>query len=100
MVAMLEEEAGEGIPTTMPGGAPAGGIAAGSALMTAPAPPEVPYTAWNIVGLVCCALLLLVSGIVMQDMIRNMWKWDGQEQITKQITDSLGNTVGWMEPKR
>jgi hypothetical protein len=100
MVAMLEEDAGEGIPTTMPGSAAAGSVAAGAALMPAPSVPEAPYSVWNIVGLVCCTLLLLMTGIVMQDMIRNMWKWDGPEPVTKQITDSLGSTVGWMEPKR
>jgi len=100
MVAMLEEEAGEGMPTAVPGPAASGVLAAGQALMAAPAVPEAPYSWWNIVGLVCCTLLLLMTGIVMQDMMRNMWKWDGQEQVTKTITDSLGNTVGWMEPKR
>ena len=41
-----------------------------------------------------------MTGIVMQDMIRNMWKWDGPEPVTRQITDSLGSTIGWMEPKK
>ena len=68
--------------------------------MTAPVVPEAPYSAWNVIGLVCCALLLLMTGIVMQDMIRNMWKWDGPEPVTAQITDSLGSTIGWMEPKK
>jgi hypothetical protein len=97
MVAMLEEDTGEG---PMAGMAPAGSVAAGAALMTAPAVPEAPYSMWNVIGLVCCALLLLMTGIVMQDMIRNMWKWDGPEPVTKQLTDSLGSTIGWMEPKK
>ncbi len=99
MVAMLEEDTGEGGPA-MAGMAPAGSVAAGAALMTAPAVPEAPYSMWNVMGLVCCALLLLMTGIVMQDMIRNMWKWDGPEPITRQITDSFGSTIGWMEPKK
>lgn len=98
MVSMLEEDTGEG--PTMGSLSPAGGVAAGAALMTAPVVPEAPYSAWNIVGLVCCALLLLMTGIVMQDMIRNMWKWDGPEPVTRQITDSLGSSIGWMEPKK
>jgi hypothetical protein len=99
MVAMLEEDTGEGGPA-MAGLAPLAGMAASGALMTAPAVPEAPYSAWNVVGLVCCALLLLMGGIVMQDTIRNMWKWEGPEPVTKQITDSLGSTIGWMEPKK
>ena len=99
MVAMLEEDTGEGGPATA-GISPAGSVAAGAALMTAPPVPEAPYSMWNVIGLVCCAVLLLMTGIVMQDMIRNMWKWDGPEPVTRQITDSFGSTIGWMEPKK
>lgn len=100
MVAMLEEEGGEGMQTPMPGLSAAGAPAAGPALMAAPTVPEAPYSWWNIIGLICCTVLLLLTGVVMQDMMRNMWKWDGPEPITRQVTDSLGNTIGWMDSRR
>ncbi len=97
MVAMLEEEGGEGMQTPMPGLTTAGATAAGPALITAPSVPEAPYSWWNIIGLICCTVLLLLTGVVMQDMMRNMWKWDGPEPITRQITDSFGSTFHWMD---
>jgi len=96
MVAMLEEEAPEGGHGLAPGGA----VAVGPALLTAPQVPEAPFSGWNVLGLACCALLLVMVGIVMQDTIRNMWQFESPYPISQKITDSLDKTIGWMEPKR
>ncbi len=97
MVAMLEEESPDG---GLPGGAPAAGLAAGPALLTAPQVPEAPFSGWSVLGLACCALLLVMVGIVMQDTIRNMWQFESPNPISQKITDSLDKSIGWLEPRR
>jgi len=94
MVAMLEEDTGaEGLV-----GMPAGGaLSSGAALATTPSVPEAPYSGWNVLGLVCCALLLLFTGMVMHDLVRNIWKWDGVSQVNSSIFDGIERTVGWMD---
>jgi len=38
---------------------------------------EARFSTWDIVGLGCCALLLGLCGMVMFDLMRNMWSWEG-----------------------
>ena len=39
--------------------------------------PEAAYTAWNIMALLFVVLLLSVTGMLMADIVRNMWTWNG-----------------------
>jgi hypothetical protein len=95
MVAMLEEDTGaEPLIAGMPAG---GALAAGQALVTTPSVPEAPYSGWNVLGLVCCALLLLFTGMVMHDLVRNIWKWDGVSSVNSSIFDGIEKTIGWMD---
>ena len=95
MVAMLEEdtgaEGGMGI-------APGGGLAVGSSLI-APAPqaPEAPYTVWNIIGLVCCVLLLMMTFMMMYDLTRNMWQWEGVSRPNHSVFESIEKSIGWLD---
>ena len=59
-------------------GAQPGGLAEGVPLMQpAAALPEAPYTGWQIAGLAVCAVLLMLCGMMMYDLLRNMWSWEG-----------------------
>jgi excisionase family DNA binding protein len=51
--------------------------------------PEAPYTVWNIVALVFCALFLAVAGMMMYDLMRNMWSWGGATTVNSSIMDSI-----------
>jgi Helix-turn-helix domain len=94
MVAMLEEDTGaEGAM----GISPTGALAAGPALVATPQALETPYSGWNVAGLVCCALLLFMTGMMMYDLTRNMWQWNGLSGANSSIFTSIEHTVGWMD---
>ncbi len=94
MVAMLEEDTGAEGMVGMPAG---GALSAGTALATTPSVPEAPYSIWNVIGMLCCILLLMLTGMVMHDLVRNIWKWDGVSQVNSSIFDGIEKTVGWMD---
>ena len=108
MAAMLEEDLGAQ-PTDMMGaglgmdvGAGAG-MAAGPGAMTQGAPlydstmtlPEAPYSIWNILGLSLCAIFLVLCGMMMFDLMRNMWSWSGPYDLNSSMMDSLVDMIGW-----
>ncbi|MGA2618407.1 MAG: helix-turn-helix domain-containing protein [Thermoguttaceae bacterium] len=99
VAAMLDEDLG-----TMPGAGllPAGDVGlAGQAdivaldqLAAAMALPEAPYTVGSIVGLVVCSLLLMLVGIMVHDLLKNMWSWDSVNPINSGLMDTI---LGWFE---
>lgn len=42
-----------------------------------PRGPEARFSTWDVVGLGACAMLLVLCGMVMFDLMRNMWSWNG-----------------------
>ena len=74
-----------GEPMAMPGGQP---------MMMGPGLPEAPYTGLNVTSLVLCSVLLLLCGMFMYDVLRNMWTWDSPYGINSPIMDTV---VGWFE---
>jgi excisionase family DNA binding protein len=108
MTAMLEEDVG-GLPAAgaalLAPAAGEAGLATGDALALdsglvhpALALPEAPYTIWNIVSLVLCSLILMLVGMMMFDLIRNMWSsepnWHGVHSINSAIMDTI---LSWFE---
>ncbi len=71
-------------------GGQAGGLTDGVPLMhPSMALPETPYTGLQIAGLAVCAVLLMVCGMMMYDLLRNMWSWDGPYSINSSLMDSI-----------
>jgi|YNPMSStandDraft_1061717.scaffolds.fasta_scaffold00531_11 excisionase family DNA binding protein len=92
---MLEEELA-GVPGVAPMAPPfvappmaAPGEVPGAAALAAPALPEVPYTIWNVLSLALCVLILAVTGMMMFDMIRNIWSWDSETVLSSPIMDGI-----------
>jgi hypothetical protein len=54
--------------------------------------PEAPYTIWNVLGLLMCVLLLLLVGMMMYDVLRNVWSWDSQAHV-QPINSSI---INWL----
>ncbi len=94
MVAMLEDDTGAEGPL---GVTATGALAAGPTLIAAPQAAEAPYSGWNVVGLVCAALLLLMTGMMVFDLSRNMWQWSGVGGASKSVFDGIEHTIGWMD---
>jgi excisionase family DNA binding protein len=56
--------------------------------------PEAPYTAWNIASLVFCAIFLALAGMMMYDLLRNMWSWDHVSAVNSPLMDFILNLFG------
>jgi len=55
---------------------------------------EAPYTPWQIAGLAVCTLLLMFCGMMMYDLLRNMWSWEGPYAINSGLMDTI---LSWFE---
>lgn len=53
---------------------------------------EAPYSGWQIAGLSVCTVLLMLCGMMVYDLLRNMWGWHGAMNINSGIMDTL---AGW-----
>ena len=107
---MLEGEAGgmlsgidfteEGDPGAMMGedigGASMSGLTSGYAdpgAAAVPASPEQPYTIGNVVFLSACTILMLLTGLMGIDIVRNMWSWDENLSINSALLDALSSLL-------
>ncbi|MEE8452532.1 MAG: helix-turn-helix domain-containing protein [Thermoguttaceae bacterium] len=98
MAAMLEEDLGDGSDVAdfgaplgadaAPLGAQPAGLAVGQpATQAAAIAPEIPYSVWNVLSLALCAIFLTLTGMMMYDLLRNMWSWDSTYQVNSSIMD-------------
>jgi excisionase family DNA binding protein len=55
---------------------------------------DAPYTPLQIIGLVCCTLVLMLCGMMMYDMVRNIWSWDGAYSANSTLMDFILNLPG------
>jgi hypothetical protein len=98
MAAMLEEDMGgmDSSPLIAEGGfgQPAFAGAGGPAFMAAPTVVEAPFSIWNVLFLSLCALLLLLCGMMLYDLMRNMWSWEGAYNVNSSLMDTI---LGWFQ---
>jgi hypothetical protein len=59
--------------------------------------PEMPYSVWNVLSLLAIVLVLTVTGMLMTDLIRNMWTWDETYAASTPIMDTMVRMFG-LEP--
>jgi excisionase family DNA binding protein len=55
---------------------------------------DAPYTPLQITGLVLCTLVLMLCGMMMYDMVRNIWSWDGTYSANSTLMDFILNLPG------
>ncbi|MCC6126189.1 MAG: helix-turn-helix domain-containing protein [Pirellulales bacterium] len=98
MGAMLDEDLGSSPALDFGAGAALGasplGTSAALAESAAAVPaaafaPETPYTTPQIIGLVSCTILLMLCGMMMYDMIRNIWSWDRAYTANSSLMDFI-----------
>jgi excisionase family DNA binding protein len=104
MAAMLDEDvAGAGLGAGvagMPAAGPAAsfGAAAVASDAAAFAPglalPEAPYSGLMVTFLVFCSVLLLLSGWMIVDLLRNMWSWNASYQSSSGIMNAIARMFG------
>jgi len=51
--------------------------------------PEAPYGTLAMVGLSCCLVVLVLSGMMAYDLMRNMWSWSGPFSVNSSLMDMI-----------
>ncbi|MEC9001975.1 MAG: helix-turn-helix domain-containing protein [Planctomycetota bacterium] len=46
---------------------------------------EAPYSVWNLMGLSCVLILLVLTGISMTDVVRSMWSWQEPYEVSNSV---------------
>ena len=76
---------------------PEDALAMGGFGASAAALPEAPYTIWNIVSLVFVSMLLILVGMMMYELLRNMWGFDKPIKTAEFDTWLMDMILGWFE---
>jgi hypothetical protein len=85
----MEDEFGQMGGLQVEGGYGGAALAPAPGFAAAPQVVEAPFTAGAIAALALCAVLLLVSGMMTYDLMRNMWSWDGTYNVNSALMDWL-----------
>ena len=76
---------------------PEDALAMGGFGSSAAALPEAPYSIWNIVSLVLVSMLLILVGMMMYELLRNMWGFDKPIKTAEFDTWLMDLILGWFE---
>lgn len=76
---------------------PETGTEGGAAALIQPEPqivqqaiiPEMPYSAWNVLSLFFCIVLLALSGMLVYDLVRQIWSWEGVHPVNSGLMDAI-----------
>lgn len=74
-------EEGEALPVTQPT------VQLGAAQ-------DLPYSIWNVLSLLAIVVVLAVTGMLMTDLVRNMWTWDETFTASTPIMDVMVRMFG------
>jgi hypothetical protein len=55
--------------------------------------PEAPYSVWNVIGLLLIMLFLSLSGILMTDIVQNMWAWEEARDVSTGLSDGITSAI-------
>jgi hypothetical protein len=75
-------------------GALEGAPGVGVAPVYAAQPVEAPYSTWNVVSLGLVAGMLALSGMMMVDVMLNMWSFSGTNSISTGLMDAFVSMIG------
>ncbi len=56
--------------------------------------PEAAYSVWNLMSLVFVVLLLGVTGMLMADVVRNMWSWNSETGVSSGLANAIIEALG------
>ncbi len=71
----------------MAGGIPGAAMGAGQPVYVQVPTQEVPYSIWNVLSLGLIVLMLTLTGMLMVDVMLNMWSFSGSTSASTQIMD-------------
>jgi hypothetical protein len=87
---MLEEDFAE----VAPAGAPAETAVTTTGAVVSVASSEPDYNAWNLMSLGFCLFLLALGGMMMFDLVRNMWSWNEPFAVNSTLMDGILGMLG------
>jgi hypothetical protein len=91
---MLEETAGlEQQLDSLSAGGPAVAPVGAAGYGFAPAQ-EAPYSVWNVLGLMLIVMLLSLSGVLMTDIVQNMWAWEEARDVSTSVSEGMASMFG------
>ncbi len=56
--------------------------------------PEAPYSIWNVVALLAICIVLALTGMLMMDLVRNMWSWSETYTASTPLMDMMVQLIG------
>ena len=59
--------------------------------------PEAPYSIWNILSLILVSILLILVGMMMYELLRNMWGFDTPIKTNEFDAWLMETILGWFE---
>ncbi len=87
MSTMLEEDVATGAAQPI--------AAVGAALPSGPPVVEAQYSLLNVLSLMLLFFVTALTGMMMYDMMRNMWSWDQPYPVNSTIMTALIDMIGW-----
>ncbi|NIP84431.1 MAG: hypothetical protein GTO03_02280, partial [Planctomycetales bacterium] len=60
-------------------------------IIMAPAIPEAPYSIWNVLSLFCCIAMLCLTGMLMYDVVRQIWSWEEPYAVNSDLMQAILN---------
>jgi hypothetical protein len=75
-------------------GAGPGATPAHALMSTVAAGPEMTFAGWQIAFLAICLVFLILGGMMMYDLMRNMWSWGGAYNVNSSLMDTI---LSWFE---
>ena len=58
-------------------------------LQQQPSLPELPYSGWNLLSLFLCITLLALSGMLIYDLVHQVWSWEGVHPVNSGLMDAI-----------
>ena len=89
----MPEEA-EGLDVQLEPIEEAAAVARATPALAARPAPEAAYTVWNLMSLVFVVLLLGVTGMLMADVVRNMWSWNSETGVSSGLANTIIEALG------
>ncbi len=91
--ALVAEDA-FGQPAMMGGPGMAPGASGAYAGQFAPQPVEIPYSIWQVLSLFLLTGILTIAGMLMVDVVSNMWAYEGNGTAATFVMDAVISMVG------
>ncbi len=93
-VQALDEDFGEPLGAGVGDLGAAPGLAPAQQMAAAASAPDMVFPGWTVAFMSIIVLFLILSGMMMYDLMRNMWSWNGTYEVNSSLMDTI---LSWVE---